>query len=99
MKTVYPALKNTKEEAEHVIRIGKQVLGEKNVSDVEVPVKASEDFAFYTKFKPGAFFFLSSRIKETDALHSNCFNPDEKLIPIAAQLWTKLVADRFEISV
>lgn len=99
MKTVYPALKNTEKEAEHVIRIGKKVLGENNViTEGLIPVKASEDFAFFTKFRPGAFFFLSARRKDTDALHSNCYNPDEKVITISSEFWLKLIAERFEIS-
>ena len=39
-----PLTANTKEEAEHVLRIGKKVFGEGNSHEGELPLRASEDF-------------------------------------------------------
>lgn len=41
-------MKNTETEAENVIRVAKKVVGEENVDGKNVPVRASEDFAFFT---------------------------------------------------
>lgn len=54
---------NTEVEAGHVLRVGERVFGKGKVGKGLLPFKASEDFAFYTKYKPGAFFFLSSARK------------------------------------
>lgn len=60
-----------------------------------MPVFASEDFAFYLKEKPGAFFFLGSAHKENDLfLHSPNFNFNEKLIDLGGRFWLKLALDR-----
>ncbi len=59
-RTNAPINSNTEAEAEHVLRVGKEVFGEDKVGHGKLPFKASEDFAFFTKEKPGAFFFLST---------------------------------------
>lgn len=51
---------NTKLEAEHVLRVGRKVFGEDKVGHGNLPFRASEDFAFFTRERPGAFFFFSS---------------------------------------
>lgn len=52
---------NTAKETEHVMRVGRKVLGENMVGAGPLPVMASEDFGEYTKIKPGAFFFLTTQ--------------------------------------
>jgi hippurate hydrolase len=37
-----------------------------------MPVRGSEDFAFYLQEKPGAFFFLGSAKKENDTMLHDC---------------------------
>jgi len=99
IKSQYPATKNTEKEAENVIRVGKKVLGESNVlTDESIIVKASEDFSFYTRIKPGAFFFLSAARNKGDMLHTKSYNPDDKVIEIASNVWYRLVEDRFSLN-
>lgn len=57
-----PINANTKLEAEHVLRVGKKVFGEENSNEGKLPFRASEDFAFFTKHRPGAYFFLSTAV-------------------------------------
>lgn len=96
-KVYFPVLRNTDKEAEHVERVAKKLLGEEFVGVGCMPVKASEDFAFYTRIKPGAFFFLGSAKNELDdiMLHDCHFDFNDNLIPVAAQFWISLVNDRF----
>lgn len=58
------------------------------MSKGKLPFKASEDFAFYTKFKPGAFFFLSTGEGENSPMIHDChFNFNDGLIEPAAKFW------------
>jgi len=60
-----------------------------------MPVKASEDFAFYIQKTPGAFFFLGSAHKENDTMLHDChFDFNENLIQPAANFWLELAKDR-----
>lgn len=65
-------MSNSKAEAHHVERVAKQFFGEENVGPGCMPVKASEDFAYYLLNKPGAFFFLGSGKKENDTMIHDC---------------------------
>ncbi len=42
------------------MRVGKKLFGEENVGKGKLPFRATENFSYFTKIKPGAFFFLSS---------------------------------------
>lgn len=44
---MFPIVNNTEVEAKHVERVAKEFFGEDNVGVGCMPVKASEDFAFY----------------------------------------------------
>jgi len=95
----YPSTHNTDKETEHVIRVGKKVLGEENVGEGPgLPVYATEDFSYFTQERPGAYFFLSSARNEGDLLHSNKFNANDDLIPLASNMWFRLIEDRFEVT-
>lgn len=94
----YPQVVNHEKETEHVIRVGKKVFGEDNVGPGWLPIYGGEDFSYYVKEKPGAFFFLSSCRKDDDVLHTNRFNANDDLIPLASQMWFRLVEDRFGLS-
>lgn len=98
IKALYPAVVNHEKETEHVTRVGKKVLGEGNILNDCLPVFVTEDFSYFTKVKPGAFFFLSSARRENDMLHSNNFNVNDDVIPIASEIWYRLVEDRFGLT-
>ncbi len=50
---------NHKSQSDNVLRLAKELYGEKLVGNIGLPTKASEDFGEYTKIVPGAFFFVS----------------------------------------
>ena len=86
---------NTKDEAENVLRVGRKVFGEDKVGAGKLPFRASEDFAFFTRHRPGAFFFLSTAEGENPTMVHNCnFNFNDKLIDKAATFWLHLAMDR-----
>ena len=71
-----------------MLRVGKKVFGEENSNEGKLPFRASEDFAFFTKHRPGAYFFLSTAEGENPPMiHNSNFNFNDKLIPKAAEFW------------
>lgn len=52
---------NSEKEAENVLRVAKEYLGEGRSGHGILPFKASEDFSYFTQARPGAFFFLCTK--------------------------------------
>jgi len=98
INSTFPPVYNCEKETEHVIRVAKKVFGEENVSEGKLPLFGGEDFSYFTKVKPGAFFFLSSNSKDDDMLHTNHFNANDEMIPLTCEMWFRLVEDRFDIT-
>jgi len=98
IKSSYPAVYNCEKETENVIRVGKKVFGEENISQGKLPLFGGEDFSYFSKEKPGAFFFLSSSKNGYDMLHTNRFDANDDLIPLASEMWLRLVEDRFGLT-
>lgn len=55
---------------------------------------AGEDFAFYQKQIPGAFFFMGT--SGTEEWHHPAFTLDERALPISAEFFAKLVETTLE---
>lgn len=68
------------------MRVGEKVFGKGKVGKGKLPFKASEDFAFFTQERPGAFFFLSSSKDEPKPpmIHNSNFDFNDQLIPKAS---------------
>lgn len=92
----FPLLVNHEKEASHVERVGKKYFGEGKVGKGCLPVKASEDYAFYLKKVPGTFFYLGSGrgVENEITLHDSHFDFNDELIGPAAGFWLELVKDR-----
>jgi len=97
-KSSYPAVFNSEKETEHVVRAARRVFGEENISQGKLPLFGGEDFAYFSREKPGAFFFLASARNEGDVLHSNNFDANDELIPLASEMWLRLIEDRFDLN-
>lgn len=96
--TGYDALMNTPAEAERVIRIGGQLLGEANATIRESPSMGGEDFSYFVEKAPGAFWHLGcASAQPAPTLHSRSFFPDERCLPIGVAMQTALVLDRMEM--
>lgn len=92
----YPVLVNAPECAEAVQRVAKQVVGDERVTDAELPIAGAEDFAYMTRAKPGAYFFIGSGdpAGDTPTCHHPDFDFDDRIIPTAVGMFMGLVRDR-----
>ncbi|MEX2640812.1 MAG: amidohydrolase [Balneolales bacterium] len=91
----YPAVINTPETAEKVIHAAKLLPGTEFI-ELERPVMAGEDFAFYQQHFPGTFFFLGSGSEDTESLyswHHPRYNADEKSLKTGTALLAALALD------
>ncbi len=58
----------------------------------------SEDFAHYTREKPGAFFFLGSgRVMKDIMIHDSRFDANDDLVDIGSNFWLKIAEDRLNL--
>jgi amidohydrolase len=96
VEDTYPVLANHPECAAAVARVGERVLGTGSASARDLPMAASEDFAFFAERCPAAFFFLGAGRpgERTPGCHHPDFDFDDELIPVAIELFMGLVADR-----
>ena len=93
----YPLLVNHERCAAAVRRVGEQVVGAEHVDDEGLPLAAAEDFAYFARAVPGAYFFLGAgRGGEapTPGCHHPDFDFDDGLIPTGMRMFLGLVADR-----
>jgi amidohydrolase len=92
----YPAVINSEKETETVIRVAGEVIGKENIIEMKRPWMAGEDFAFYLKEFPGAFFFLGSGSDESDSKwswHHPKYNVDERSMITGAALLCAIALD------
>lgn len=90
----YPAVINSEKEANLVLESARKILGNDKVIELRKPVMAGEDFAFYQKEFPGAFFFVGSASKEADSeypWHHPKYNVDDRLFETATPLMASLI--------
>jgi len=90
----YPAVINSEKEADLVLKSARKILGNDNVIELTKPVMAGEDFAFYQKEFPGAFFFVGSASKEADSeypWHHPKYNVDDRFFETATPLMASLI--------
>ena len=96
----YPAVINTDWAVENIRINAIHHFGAESVFDLPKPSMAGEDFAFYLKHFPGAFFFLGSGSDEIDARypwHHPRYNVDEKCMLTGSALLASLaLAERTE---
>nr|DAD36083.1 TPA_asm: hypothetical protein HUJ06_006723 [Nelumbo nucifera] len=88
----YPAVFNDENLHQHVERVGRLLLGSKNVMMGE-KVMAGEDFAFYQEVIPGVMFGIGIRNEKVGSVHpphSPYFFLDEDVLPIGAAMHTAL---------
>lgn len=66
----YPAVINTDWSTQNLVNVAEKIIGEENISMLDNPIMAGEDFAFYQQEFPGTFFFLGSGNEKTDSTYS-----------------------------
>jgi amidohydrolase len=91
----YPALVNDARMAEFVLETARDALGADNVRTIE-PVMGGEDFAYYLKAVPGAFWFFGAGDGRPHPHHHPAFDIDERALAPAAFHMASLVLDFFD---
>lgn len=90
----YPSIINTPEEVDVLVGVLHDYFGKENV--VEIPVGlGGEDFAYYLKEKPGAFFYVGGEneaIKANYPHHHPMFKLDEQCLYQSGEAFLALVA-------
>ncbi len=90
----YPAVINTDWSTQNLVSSAKELVGEENITVLDNPIMAGEDFAFYQQEFPGTFFFLGSGSKQTNSTygwHHPKYNIDEECFLTGAALMASLV--------
>lgn len=89
----YPPVINTAEEAQNVLTVARKILGKEKAIELEKPIMAAEDFAFYQQEFPGAFFFVGSGAERSDSTypwHHPKYNVDDDFFKSALPLMATL---------
>ena len=86
----YPPTINNKEVAARCTQIFKNFLGDEMVYAGK-PSFGGEDFSYFLEEIPGAIFFLGFGKKGDAPLHSPDYMLDENIVPIALELWLRLI--------
>jgi amidohydrolase len=89
----YPAVVNHPDTTTHLTTVASTVLGEASVIQLEDPIMAGEDFAFYQRQIPGTFFFLGSGGESTGSVwpwHHPKYNADEECMKTGVRLMVEL---------
>ena len=92
---MYPVLVNDRACAEAVAHTGAALLGDQAVSDAGLPIAAAEDFGYFTRKVPGAYFFLGAGVgAHTPTCHHPDFDFDDRLLPVGVEMFCRLALDR-----
>ena len=92
----YPCLYNDKEMVRRVKKIGKRIVGERNVLEQENPSMGVESFAYFAQERPSVFYYLGTKNKKKGAdkpAHSNLFKIDEEALPIGVAMQCAIAFD------
>ncbi|MFC4354741.1 M20 family metallopeptidase [Chryseomicrobium palamuruense] len=91
----YPDLTNDKKEANRITSLSENIFGEDMVSQVK-PIMGGEDFAYYLKEVPGAFFFVGAgneQINATYPHHHPKFDADERSMINTGKVFIAAIQD------
>ncbi|MBD3649199.1 MAG: M20/M25/M40 family metallo-hydrolase [Pseudomonadales bacterium] len=68
-----------------------------STSEIETPFRWSEDFCYYTKAYPGAFFGIGSG-EDTPQLHHQHYDFPDELIPTGIRIFARIAHDIVGVS-
>ncbi|XP_028122951.1 IAA-amino acid hydrolase ILR1-like 4 [Camellia sinensis] len=91
-KPLYPSTVNNKELHQYFGNVARDMLGEKNVLEMQ-PLMGAEDFSFFAEAVPGYFYRVGMQNKTQGQLglaHSPYFTVNEDVLPYGAALHTSL---------
>lgn len=88
----FPPTFNHPQETQLTYDVAKKVLGDKNVSWLEEPGMASEDFSYYLEKIPGSYFWIGMGLKDV-APHQPCYQFNDAIIPIASEILAQVAIE------
>lgn len=93
----YPVLVNHPDCARAVRAVAAEIVGEARVSSEGLPMAGSEDFAFFARERPCAYFFLGAGKpgEDTPLCHHPDFDFDDDLIPLGMRMFLGILKHRF----
>ena len=89
----YPVVINDEAAVEYVLAVARQQAGEGNVLVMDNPVMGAEDFAFYGRRVPAAFFYLGVRPPGRDsypALHTPLYDFNDDALALGMTMMAQL---------
>lgn len=88
----YDSLWNHAEETDRVRIAGRGVVGVENVVEID-PVMPVEDFTYFTQAKPGAYFFVGSKMDDEQTVyphHHENFDFNETAMLVTAEMFAAI---------
>lgn len=100
LEDMYPAVINHKNETQHVIRVASANFGADKVKSDDLPLTASEDFAYYLEKCPGCFYILGINCPGMKySLHTSFFDYNDSMIASGGLLFVRIVEDRLQAKI
>ncbi len=96
IRDIFSVLVNHEEHALAVADIARGVVGKDNVSTAARPKMGSEDFADMLHAVPGAYFWLGH--DGSVPVHNPGYVLDDKILPIGASIFSRLIETRMPLS-
>lgn len=88
-----PAVINDPSMSDMILSVGRDLLGDSEVTVLERPTMGGEDFSFFSRKVPGGFFRLGAGSQEKGIIypaHTSDFDIDEDCLPVGAAMLTEL---------
>jgi hippurate hydrolase len=96
IRDIFSVLINTEEHSKVVYDVARTVLDPKNVAIRQTPRMGSEDFADMLLAVPGAYFWLGH--DGSVPVHNPGFTLDDKILPIGASMFARIIETRLPVS-
>ena len=93
----YPPVINTVETTDFVRSLIIKSLGDDALLELEKPIMAGEDFAYYQEKIPGTFFFLGSGSEESESVypwHHPKYNADERAMLSGCKIFLEIALSK-----
>jgi len=97
----YPATVNTTKETEISAKVIIDLLGKERIIQNPTPSMGSEDFSYMLQARPGCYVWLGigteNEKKGGCMLHSSYYDFNDKVLPVGASYWVRLVESELHI--
>ena len=97
----FPQVVNHSKETQHVKRLATKWFGPQHVSEDDLPLTASEDFAYYLQERPGCFFALGTwkPNQKKKTLHASDYDFNDDMVATGGYFWVRLIEDRLGVEI